>query len=286
MIRTRRFRVKRPSSRDRPQRGRGARWRRPPTRRRRRSNHRRATTDLAGGSAGSTRSMTIASSLRRRDQMQLPVASDSMRSGARSVSISSRSWRRDLFLDRAFAAASARAGSRGCSSSKCCQAENSSTSTRTPATRPIPTARAAALVDLADDRVVANVLLDGVFERLHHVFLSSARQVEQSSGRSRAPTVPATRQADRSATRSFALRARGLVVTSASVGTIGFFVSTRTASAAPCASAAQGVLHDAVFERVKGDDDQARPDPQPAQRPSPGTGRALRARWFTQMRSA
>src|SRR4051812_37839717 len=55
-------------------------------------------------------------------------------------------------------------------------------------------------VDFADHGIVADVFFDGVFERLHHVILSAAR--------------------------NFALRARGLRATSSSVGTSGFFVST------------------------------------------------------------
>src|SRR6266849_10497352 len=57
-------------------------------------------------------------------------------------------------------------------------------------------------VDLADDRVVPHILLDGVLEGLHQAILS--------------------------ATRSLALRARGLRSTSSSRGTIGFFVKTCT----------------------------------------------------------
>src|SRR5437762_13512457 len=66
------------------------------------------------------------------------------------------------------------------------------------------------LVHLADDRVVAHILLDGEFEGLHQAILS--------------------------ATRSLALRARGLRSTSSSRGTIGFFVNTCT-SASRCWSA-------------------------------------------------
>src|SRR5262245_11599881 len=58
------------------------------------------------------------------------------------------------------------------------------------------------LVHLADDRVVAHILLDGVLEGFHHAVLSAAR--------------------------SLALRERGLRSISASVGTSGFFVSTCT----------------------------------------------------------
>src|SRR5262245_51320715 len=60
-------------------------------------------------------------------------------------------------------------------------------------------------VDLADDRVVADVLLDRVFERLR-------------------------RHASRSAARSLALRARGFLSISASDGITGFFVRTRMAT--------------------------------------------------------
>src|SRR5688572_3400780 len=70
------------------------------------------------------------------------------------------------------------------------------------------------LVDLPDDRVVANVLLDRVFE------IKSAPDGHASL----------------SMARSFALRARGLRSISASPGTIGRLVSTWSA-ARPCASA-------------------------------------------------
>src|SRR6266508_2457270 len=59
-------------------------------------------------------------------------------------------------------------------------------------------------VDLADDRVVANVFLDRVLERLRHGYASL------------------------SAARSFALRARGLLWISSSRAMSGFFVSTLT----------------------------------------------------------
>src|SRR5207247_650188 len=64
----------------------------------------------------------------------------------------------------------------------------------------LPQLALARLVDLAHDRVVADVLLNGVLERLHQAILSAAR--------------------------SFALRARGLRPTSSTPGTNGFFVST------------------------------------------------------------
>src|SRR5262245_13728296 len=64
---------------------------------------------------------------------------------------------------------------------------------------PVPLA-----IDFTNDGVVADVLLDGVFERVpRHVCLI---------------------QRPRSATRSFALRARGFRSTSASLGTTGRFV--------------------------------------------------------------
>ena len=61
-------------------------------------------------------------------------------------------------------------------------------------------------IDFADDGIVPDVLFDCVFERLH--------------------TFSVDGYASRSATRSLALRARGLACTSSSLGTIGFFVAT------------------------------------------------------------
>ena len=109
------------------------------------------------------------------------------------------------------------------------------------------------LVDLADDRVVADVLLDRVFEvqsRRAHASLSIAR--------------------------SFALRARGLRATSASAGTTGRFVSTRSAIRR-LRERAERVLDDAILERVKRDDREPRAGQQPA-RPPRGTRPAPRAR--------
>src|SRR4051812_2911568 len=64
------------------------------------------------------------------------------------------------------------------------------------------------LVDLADDRVVADVFLDGVLERFHQAILSAAR--------------------------SLALRARGLRSTSSSPAISGFLVSTCTSASRCC----------------------------------------------------
>ena len=64
----------------------------------------------------------------------------------------------------------------------------------------------AGLVDLADDRVVAHVLLDRVFEIAAHASLSIAR--------------------------SLALRARGLRATSSSPASIGRLVRMRSAASA------------------------------------------------------
>src|SRR5262249_25035145 len=66
----------------------------------------------------------------------------------------------------------------------------------------------AGAVDFADDRVVPNVLLDGVLEGFSHY-------------------------ATRSAARSLALRARGLASSSASFAITGFFVSTVTVAPVP-----------------------------------------------------
>src|SRR6185503_14586925 len=75
------------------------------------------------------------------------------------------------------------------------------------------------LVHLADDRVVPDVFLDGVFEGFHGC----------------SPRVPAL-HAIRSAARSLALRARGLAATSSSRGTIGFLVSTCTRPSRCCSA--------------------------------------------------
>ena len=61
-----------------------------------------------------------------------------------------------------------------------------------------------------------------------------------------------------------ALRARGLLRTSSSVGTIGFLVNTLTTSL--CCEGAERVLDDAVLERVKRDDDEPRALPQAPRR--------------------
>ncbi len=98
------------------------------------------------------------------------------------------------------------------------------------------------LVHFADDRVVANVLLDGVLERLQPWL------------------APAILIASRSAARSFALRARGLLRTSSSLGTTGFFVSTLSSASLAALERAQRVLDDAILERVKRDHDQPRAD--------------------------
>ena len=78
-------------------------------------------------------------------------------------------------------------------------------------------------IDLADDRVVLDVLLDGVFERLCEHATSAICRVRVRH--------------TASAARSFALRARGLWSTSASVGTSGRLVSTRSSGEGPACSA-------------------------------------------------
>src|SRR5262249_9594190 len=80
----------------------------------------------------------------------------------------------------------------------------------------LPQLALALLIDLADDRVVADVFLDRVFEGFRH-----------------------DQAATFSAARSFALRARGFRSTSSSVGVIGFLVSTFTVPR--CCSSARNV---------------------------------------------
>ena len=139
------------------------------------------------------------------------VAIRSIRAGERSVSISSTQVPVDLFFGRArvlqfldpvavlqeFEVLPGRKEHHG---------DEQATDRRRPPQLALP-----CLVDLADDRVVAYVLLDGVLE-VHraHASLSIAR--------------------------SLALRARGLRATSSSPGPSGLRVSTRTADS-PAASA-------------------------------------------------
>ena len=80
-------------------------------------------------------------------------------------------------------------------------------------------------IDLADDRVVPDVLLDGVFDVDAHAIFST--------------------------TRNFALRARGLRRISSSPGTTGRRVTSDTAPAG--GALAEPVLHDPVLERVERD---------------------------------
>ena len=123
-----------------------------------------ATTDAGGGSGGTTRSMTIAAPVSGATSFNRPIASDSIRCGDLSVSISSRRWRLIssslprclLHLLEAIAvlqqldALPSREQQHG--------DEEHAQGHRT------PLLLQPALVDLADDRVVPNVFLDGVFE--------------------------------------------------------------------------------------------------------------------------
>ena len=113
-------------------------------------------------------------------------------------------------------------------------------------------------VDLADDRVVPDVLFDGEFEIDAHATFST--------------------------TRNLALRARGLPATSSSPGCTGRRVTAVTTPASD--KPADRLLHDAVLERMKRDDRQPSAGRQQLPRPSSTNASRPSSSPFTQIRSA
>ena len=151
--------------------------------------------------------MTIASSCDGATRCSCSVASASMRFGDRSVSISSRRWRAGFLLGGALALhllepvavpqqLEVLPG----------REQQDEHEERRDADR-LPELALPRLVHFPDDRVVANVLLDRVFEGFSHALAAILIR-------------------SRSAARSFALRARGFVAHFVVARHDGFFVST------------------------------------------------------------
>ena len=123
----------------------------------------------------------------------------------------------------------------------------------------LPQLALARLVHLPDDRVVADVLLDRVLERLSH-----------GCGH---PHRPAVRRH-----AAWRCAPAGCSGASSSPGTTGFLVSTLSQGLLACVERAQRVLDDAILERVERDHDQPRAIRGAAARRSRGSGRGPRAR--------
>ena len=181
-------------------------------------SHRRATTDLC-------RRLGRQHALNH-DRVVAATAPRGAAAGRERLDALRRPQRLDLQPDTAgralpaaaVHAASPRPDSRGAAARSAARPRRAGRSTSTPATPTDFHSSRCRAVHFTDDRVVANVLLDGVFERFHA--FSNDGPTARSPG------------ASRSAARrrlSFALRARGLRRTSSSPGTIGFLVSTRIA---------------------------------------------------------
>ena len=163
--------------------------------------------DFAGGAGVATRSMMTTAPGSGSTMCKVRMAMSSIRRGARSVSISSLRWRLTLFLRHSFLLQALHQVAVLNELEMLPGREEQHRDEQRADPDGAQQLTLARFVDLADDRVVAHVFLDRVFEvGRAHASLSIAR--------------------------SLALRARGLLATSSSLASIGRLVRIRIAASA------------------------------------------------------